>query len=541
VKKNDHYEIDIIDLGKNGEGIGRLDGFTFFVENALPGDRVEMQVVKLKRTYGYGKLMRIVTPSPHRVAPRCPVFDRCGGCTLQHMDYEAQLDWKTKQVADALTRIGGVANAPVARTIGMDMPYAYRNKAQYPIRSVDGHPTAGFFAARSHALVPVDDCCTQHPANSAILRIVQDFLAEFGIPCYDEEAHTGLIRHVLIRCALHTNEIMVCLIVNGNALPHKETLCERLATLDGIVSIMLNINKARTNVILGGECRALWGQAFITDFIGDLRFEISPLSFFQVNPVQMETLYQTALDLADIQPTDNVADVYCGIGTLSLFFARRAGTVYGVEIIQQAIDDANRNARANGITNAVFVADRAECAMPALAQERNMAFDIVVLDPPRKGCDPAVLEAVVNLAPRKIVYVSCDPATLARDVKVFAAAGYGVAAVRPVDMFPQTGHVETVVLLSKLKSTTSIEVKIDLDEMDLTQAESKATYDEIKAYVLDKYGFKVSQLYIAQVKRKHGIIERENYYTGEGKAKVPQVPEDKEKAIEDALRYFQMI
>ena len=457
MKKNEHYEIDITDLGKNGEGIGRLDGFAFFVENALPGDRVEMRVVKLKKSYGYGKLMRIVTPSPHRVAPRCPVFQRCGGCALQHMDYEAQLDWKTKQVSDALARIGGVdTNAVhVARAIGMDVPYAYRNKAQFPIREVNGQPMAGFFSARSHALVPVDDCCTQHPANREILRIVQVFLAEFGIACYDETAHMGLVRHVLTRCALHTKEIMVCIVVNGDALPREDVLAERLAAVSGVVSVVLNINKARTNVILGEVCRTVWGKSFITDYIGDLKFEISPLSFFQVNPVQTQVLYEKALALAEVDPEDTVADVYCGIGTLSLFFARRVKTVFGIEIVAQAVDDARRNAAANGVANAVFVADRAECAMPALAQEQKRSFDIVVIDPPRKGCDPAVLDAIGAIAPRKIVYVSCDPATLARDVKILGEKGFEVRSVQPVDMFPQTNHVETVVHLSHKSSDPS--------------------------------------------------------------------------------------
>jgi len=541
VKKNEHYEIEITDLGKNGEGIGRLDGFAFFVDGGLPGDTVEMRVVKLKKTYGYGKLMRIVNPSPHRVEPRCPVFWRCGGCTLQHLAYSEQLRLKTKQVADALLRIGGIVDAPVLPAIGMDNPYAYRNKAQFPIRNVSGRPAAGFFSARSHTLVPIDDCCTQHPANHTIIQIVQTFMEEFHISCYDEETHTGLVRHLLTRCAFHTNEIMACLVINGSDLPHSDTLAARLAALPGMASIVLNCNTNRTNVILGDECRTIWGRAFITDFIGALRFEISPLSFFQVNPVQTQVLYETALALADVQPTDTVIDLYCGIGTLSLFFARRAGAVVGVEIVQQAIDDANRNAAANGIANATFIAGQAERVMSTLVAEQGIAADVIVLDPPRKGCEPEVLDAIAELRPGKIVYVSCDPATLARDLRMLCEKGYGVRRVQPVDMFPQTGHVETVVLLSKLKSTTSIEVKIDLDEVDLTKSESKATYDEIKAYVLDKYGFKVSQLYIAQVKRKHGVIERENYYTGEGKAKVPQVPEDKEKAIEDALKHFQMI
>jgi len=471
VKKNEQYEMTITDLGTNGEGIGKIDGFTYFVEGALPGERVKILAVKVKKSYGYGKLLEVLAPSPHRVEPGCPVYARCGGCTLQHLSYEAQLEWKTKLVKDALERIGGVGNPLVTHCVGMKEPFAYRNKAQFPIRTVNGLPAAGFFSARSHKLVPVDDCAIQHPVNGDILRILQSFLAEFGIPCYDENTHTGVVRHVLTRCAFCTGEVMVCIVVNAKKLPHAETLAERLNEALGgkLAGLVLNMNRARTNVILGQETLALWGKASITDFIDGLRFEISPLSFFQVNPVQTEILYATALALADVRPADTVADIYCGIGTMSLLFAQKAKTVVGVELVPQAIADAEANAAANGITNVSFVADYAEKALPAIAQERGEGFDIIVLDPPRRGCDAAVLDAAAALAPRTIVYVSCDPGTLARDVKHLAALGYALGDVRPVDMFPQTTHVETVVLLSKLKSTTSIEVKINLDEMDLTK------------------------------------------------------------------------
>ena len=451
MKKNEQYELDITDLGTDGEGIGKADGFTFFVEGALPGERVRILAVKVKKSYGYGKLLEVLTPSPHRVEPPCPVFRRCGGCALQHLSYEAQLDWKTKLVADALTRIGGVENPPVSRCLGMVEPYAYRNKAQFPLRGVNGRPTAGFFSARSHTLVPVDDCRIQHPANTAILRVLQEFLAEFSIPCYDEKTHTGLVRHVLTRAARQTGEIMVCVVVNGKKLPYVDVLAARLsAALDGrLTGLILNLNRARTNVILGADCQTLWGKPAVTEIIGGLRFEISPLSFFQVNPVQTEVLYATALSLADVRPTDAVADIYCGIGTMSLLFAQRAQSVVGVELVAQAVADASQNAAANGIPNTSFVADYAEKALSTLAAERGEGFDIVVLDPPRRGCDPAVLDACVALAPRTIVYVSCDPATLARDVKLLAACDYIVREVQPVDMFPQTPHVETVIALQR--------------------------------------------------------------------------------------------
>jgi len=457
VKKNEQYEIDITDLGTNGEGIGRVDGFTFFVEGALPGERVRMLAVKVKKNYGYGKLLEVLAPSPHRAVPVCPVFKRCGGCVLQHLSYDAQLNWKTKQVTDALTRIGGVENPPVSRCAGMENPLAYRNKAQFPLRTVGGRPVAGFFSARSHSLVPVDDCCIQHPANRDILQILQAFLAEFDIPCYDENSHTGLVRHVLTRCAFRTGEIMVCIVVNGKKLPYADILAARLNDALGgkLAGLVLNLNRARTNVILGAECQTLWGKPSVTDFINDLRFEISPLSFFQVNPVQTEMLYETALALSGVRPTDAVADIYCGIGTMSLLFAQKAQSVVGVELVPQAIADAAQNAAVNGITNTEFIVGYAEKVLPALAEERGEGFDIIVLDPPRRGCDPAVLDACAAIAPRTIVYVSCDPATLARDVKHLAEFGFTVRDVRPVDMFPQTPHVETVVCLSHKSSETS--------------------------------------------------------------------------------------
>jgi len=554
MKKNERYEIDIDGLGKNGEGIGRLDGFAFFVEGAIPGDRVEMHILKIKNAYGYGKLVRVITPSANRAEPPCPVFARCGGCTLQHMTYAAQLDIKTKQVVDALARIGGMGDVPVEGTLGMEVPYAYRNKAQFPIRAVDGKPRAGFFAARSHALVPVEDCCTQHPANQAILQTVLVFMEEHGITCYDEKTHKGLVRHVLTRCGYHTKEIMVCLVLNGKKLPYSEVLAERLAALDGVVSVVANINTARTNVILGGECRTIWGKPHIIDTIGGLRFEISPLSFFQVNPLQTQALYNTALALADVKAADVVADVYCGIGTLSLFFAQKAKVVYGIEVVPQAIEDARRNAEANGVTNATFIADRAENAMPALVAE-GIRADVVVIDPPRKGCEAAVLDAIGEMAPRKVVYVSCDPATMARDVRVLGNKGYAVCAVQPVDMFPQTGHVETVVALSHKKADRYITVDVEfgegeglipLDEIteraEAQKPTARVTYAMIQAHIEENYGFKVHTAYIAEVKRALGLPMFDAPNAVEELKQPRQHPtERQEEAIKDALKHFGII
>ena len=540
ITKNTNYESTIEDLTKDGAGVCKIDGFTMFVENTLPGDRVEIRAVKLNKNYGFGKVVRVISPSPDRVSVGCLSSDKCGGCSLQFYDYAAQLSFKKNLVENALKRIGGFTDEiSVNDVIGMETPLNYRNKAQFPIGYINGEPTVGFYSRRSHNLIEICDCRVLHPVNKEIIRIVNSFLRRNNISAYDEATNKGLARHLMTRVGFSTGEIMVCLVINGKSLPKSNELVNELSKISGMASVCLNINTKKTNVVLGGKTTVLYGKDHITDCIGDLKFNISPLSFFQVNSVQAKVLYEKALEFAALEPNSVIIDAYCGIGTISLLFAREEQRkVIGIEFNPQAIKDAEANAKLNKIDNTEFLTGLSEEVLPELLAE--ISPDAVILDPPRKGCDAALIDALLVSAPPKIVYVSCDAATLARDLRVLGGK-YDVARVQPVDMFPFTNHVETVVLLSKLKSTESIEVRIDLDEMDLTQAERKATYDEIKSYVLDKYGFKVSQLYIAQVKRKHGIIERENYNTGEGKTKVPQVPEDKEKAIEDALRHFQMI
>lgn len=375
-----------------------------------------------------------------------------------------------------------------------------------------------------------------------------------NITPYNEEKGNGTVRHILIRNGYHTNEIMVCVVINGKSLKNSEDLVNRLKVIDGMTSIMININTKKTNVILGDECKTLWGKSFIEDYICDIKYQISPLSFFQVNPKQTEKLYSKALEYANLTGNETVWDLYCGIGTISLFMASKARKVYGVEIVPQAIEDAKNNAKLNNIDNAQFFVGKAEEVVPAFYEElskkaaagdeeakRGINPDVVVVDPPRKGCEESLLETVVKMSPKRMVYVSCDSATLARDLKYMSEHGYKVEKVQAVDQFGNTVHVETCVLLSKLKSTKHIDVEVKLDELDLTKAESKATYAEIKQYVLDKFGLKVSQLYIAQVKREFGLIERINYNVGEGKNRVPQVTPEKRKAIVDALKYFQMI
>ena len=541
VEKNKTYEIKIAALGSNGEGIGRIEGYTVFVEGALPPETCLVLIVKTRKHFGYGKLLEILTPSPDRREPCCPVAKQCGGCQLQHLSYAAQLAYKTKEVQDDLERIGGITDVTVRPAIGMEEPWRYRNKAQFPVGQGKDGCAIGFYAKRSHRIVDTKQCFLQNERNDAIVALVRDFLNEFQIPLYDEETHTGLVRHILTRIGRSSGEVMVCIVLNGKRLPHSEVLVERLQRIEGMVSIVLNVNREKTNVILGRKIITLWGKDTITDSLDSIEFEISPLSFYQVNPVQTEVLYEKAVELADLKGDETVLDLYCGIGTISLFFARKARQVFGVEIVPEAIADARKNAERNNITNAIFAVGAAEEVIPRLYREEGIAADVVVVDPPRKGCDARLLETILQIAPEKVVYVSCNPATLARDLAVLAAGGYHVREVQPVDQFPHTNHIETVILLSRKAPDAEIKVRLDMSELDITSAESKATYKEIQEYVKNKYDLHVTNLYIAQVKREFGIIERENYNTGEGKAKVPQVTPEKREAIIDALKYFQMI
>ena len=433
----------------------------------------------------------------------------------------------------------------------MEEPFRYRNKAQFPIgRDRDGKLTAGFYAGRTHSIIPVPelDCVLGAKENKQILRVILEYMEEFNVEPYHEESHTGLVRHVLLRKGFSTGELMVCLVINGKKLPHGEVLVERLAKIPGMTSITLNVNREKTNVIMGQEIILLYGKPFITDRIGEVKYQISPLSFYQVNPVQTEKLYAAALQYAGLTGKETVWDLYCGIGTISLFLAKEARQVYGVEVIAQAIQDAKKNAALNEIQNTEFYVGKAEEVLPeyyaAYEKEhgKKAHADVIVVDPPRKGCDEELLRTIVKMQPEKVVYVSCDPATLARDVKYLRENGYEVRKAKAVDQFPHTVHVETVCLLSKLHSDQHIEVEVKMDELDLTAAESKATYEEIKKYVLEHTGLKVSNLYIAQVKQKCGIIERVNYNLPKSEnSRQPKCPPEKEKAIKEALEYFRMI
>ncbi|HIV41798.1 MAG TPA: 23S rRNA (uracil(1939)-C(5))-methyltransferase RlmD [Candidatus Mediterraneibacter guildfordensis] len=462
MQKNDTAVIEITDIGVGGEGIGKLDGYTLFVKDAVIGDRVEVKVIKAKKNYGYGRLMRVIDPSPHRVEPRCRFARQCGGCQIQEMSYERQLEFKQKKVYDDLVRIGDFAPELIGRVmepvVGMDDPFGYRNKAQFPFGTDrEGNPVTGFYAGRTHDIIANTDCALGVPENREILEIILAFMKKYQIPSYNEKTGDGLIRHALIRYGFVTKEIMVCLIINGSGIPHADELIRQLQAIPGMTGVSVSENTRRDNVIMGETYHVLWGKGYITDYIGKIRYQISPLSFYQVNPVQTEKLYSFALEYADLKGGETVWDLYCGIGTISLFLAQKAGKVYGVEIVPQAIEDARRNAELNGIKNAEFFVGKAEEVLPAFYEQKRAEgsaethADVIVVDPPRKGCDGKLLDTIVKMAPEKVVYVSCDPATLARDLKILCANGYELVKVRPVDQFPMSVHVETVVLMSKVK------------------------------------------------------------------------------------------
>lgn len=542
-RKNDLVTLEIEDCGIDGEGIGKADGFTVFVKDAVIGDTVTAKIIKAKKNYGYGRLMEVLKPSPYRVEPKCEFARQCGGCQLQALSYDQQLVFKTNKVKGHLERIGGFTDIPMEPIIGMDELFHYRNKAQFPVgRNKEGKIVTGFYAGRTHNIIENRDCALGVAENKEVLDRVIVHMEKYGIEPYNEATGKGLVRHVLIRYGYFTKEVMVCLILNGNKIPKEEQLVKSLCEIPGMTSITINVNKKHSNVILGEEIRLLWGQEYITDRIGDISYQISPLSFYQVNPMQTQKLYAKALEYADLHGEETVWDLYCGIGTISLFLAQKAKFVRGVEIVPAAIENAKENAKLNGLENTEFFVGKAEEVLPREYKKNGVYADVIVVDPPRKGCDETLLETMVEMNPERIVYVSCDSATLARDLKYLCKRGYELRKVCPVDQFGMTVHVETVVLLSQQKPDDTIEIDLDLDELDATSAELKATYQEIKDYVLKESGLKVSSLYISQVKRKCGIEVGENYNLPKSEnARVPQCPKEKEDAIKAALKYYAMI
>lgn len=543
-KKNDLVTVKIEDMGHDGEGIGKAEGYTLFIKETVIGDVVEAKIMKMKKNYGYARLVRVLEASKDRTEPKCSVARACGGCQLQFLTYEKQLEFKKNKVVGNLERIGGFSDISVEKVMGMENPWRYRNKAQFPVgKDKEGNLITGFYAGRTHSIIPNTNCYLGVEVNEEILNAVLDYMRENHVEPYDEVTGKGLVRHILIRYGFKTKEIMVCIIINGRKIPNAAGLVEKLKDISGMTSITLNVNTKRNNVILGNEILSLWGKDYITDYIGEVKYQISPLSFYQVNPVQTEKLYGTALEYAGLTGKEIVWDLYCGIGTISLFLAQKAQKVYGVEIVPAAIEDARKNAEINGIDNAEFFVGKAEEVLPAKYKEDGVYADVIVVDPPRKGCDGALIETMLSMKPERIVYVSCDSATLARDLKVLCEKEYQVEKVAVCDMFPGSVHVETVVLLSKGEvDSKKIRVEFSLEDMDMSEFQDGATYPQIKEYVLEHTGLKVSNLYISQIKRKCGIEVGKNYNLPKSEdSRQPQCPPEKEKAIREAFKYFEMI
>ena len=536
-KKNEQHPLRIEGYGSAGEGVARLEGQAVFVKGALAGEVCQVQLLKVGKSAAWGRVTQVLTPVPGRQSPDCPRYPRCGGCQLRHMTYAEELRFKRQKVQDALQRIGGWTGR-VEKIHGAEAPDRYRNKIQFPV--ADG-PRVGFFRARSHEVIDAEDCLLQPLAATRLREAFKLWMERYQVPAYDERVHGGLIRHFYVRVN-RRGQSLCAVIANGTDLPHQEELVQALRRAEpDLAGVVLSVNQEKTNVILGKTHRCLWGRDYLEDTLCGLTFRLSVPSFYQVNREQAEVLYGRALAFAGLTGRETVLDLYCGIGTITLVMARQAKRAIGAEVIPAAVEDAKANAARNEVTNAEFLCADAAQAAQTLA-DRGLRPDVICVDPPRKGLAPAVIDAIVQMAPQRLVYVSCDPATLARDVKRMEEQGYVLQRAEAVDLFPRTAHVETVVLLSQQKPNDTIEIDLDLDELDATAAETKATYEEIKAYVWEKHNMKVSSLYISQVKRKCGLEVGQNYNLSKSEnPKVPKCPAEKEAAIMDALKHFQMI
>ncbi|HGC6747704.1 TPA: 23S rRNA (uracil(1939)-C(5))-methyltransferase RlmD [Streptococcus agalactiae] len=540
--KNDIIETEISDISHEGMGIAKVDGFVFFVENALPGEIIKMRVLKLRKRIGYGKVEEYLTTSPHRNEGLDYTYLRTGIADLGHLTYEQQLLFKQKQVADNLYKIAHISDVLVEPTLGLTIPLAYRNKAQVPVRRVDGQLETGFFRKNSHTLVSIEDYLIQEKEIDALINFTRDLLRKFDVKPYDEEQQSGLIRNLVVRRGHYTGQLMLVLVTTRPKIFRIDQMIEKLVSaFPSVVSIMQNINDRNSNVIFGKEFRTLYGSDTIEDQMLGNTYAISAQSFYQVNTEMAEKLYQKAIDFSDLNSEDIVIDAYSGIGTIGLSVAKQVKHVYGVEVVEKAVSDAKENATRNGITNSTYVADSAENAMAKWLKE-GIKPTVIMVDPPRKGLTESFVYSAAQTKADKITYISCNSATMARDIKLFEELGYHLVKIQPVDLFPMTHHVETVALLSKLDVDKHIDVEIKLDELDLTSAESKATYAQIKEYILEKFNLKVSTLYIAQIKKKCGIELREHYNKSKKEKQViPQCTPEKEEAIMDALRHFKMI
>lgn len=542
LKKNDIVEVEIVDLTHEGAGVAKVDGLVFFVENALPSEKILMRVLKVNKKIGFGKVEKYLVQSLHRNQDLDLAYLRSGIADLGHLSYPEQLKFKTKQVKDSLYKIAGIADVEVAETLGMEHPVKYRNKAQVPVRRVNGVLETGFFRKNSHNLMPLEDFFIQDPVIDQVVVALRDLLRRFDLKPYDEKEQSGLIRNLVVRRGHYSGQIMVVLVTTRPKVFRVDQLIEQvIKQFPEIVSVMQNINDQNTNAIFGKEWCTLYGQDYITDQMLGNDFQIAGPAFYQVNTEMAEKLYQTAIDFAELKKDDVVIDAYSGIGTIGLSVAKHVKEVYGVELIPEAVENSKKNAQLNNISNAHYVCDTAENAMKNWLKD-GIQPTVILVDPPRKGLTESFIKASAQTGADRIAYISCNVATMARDIKLYQELGYELKKVQPVDLFPQTHHVETVALLSKLDVDKHISVEIELDEMNLTSAESKATYAQIKEYVWNKFELKVSTLYIAQIKKKCGIELREHYNKSKkDKQIIPQCTPEKEEAIMDALRHFKMI
>lgn len=542
LEKNQIYEAVITDYTTEGQGIAHIEGITVFIPNAIAGERVKVRIETLRKTWAAGKITEILEKSPHRVNRECPVAKLCGGCNFWHMDYQEELRLKAQRVQTCLNRLAGeqLTQMPI---LAAPTCHGYRNKAQYPVSSKKGRAYAGFFRAGTHDVVENSRCLILPRETDLVKDTVIDYVNQYRISTYDEENHRGLLRHIYVRRGAVSGQILVCLVVNGEGLPHAEQLVEELKKIPGFTTLVLSVNTRKGNAVLGDRFITLYGPGFIEDTLCGLNFRLSPRSFYQVNHHQAQRLYQTAIDQAGITKKDTVLDLYCGVGTITLAMAASAGRVLGVEVIPQAVEDARDNARRNGIQNAQFFCGDAGQAALEL-EKQGIHPDVITVDPPRKGLNADTIEAICRMSPRRLVYVSCDPATLARDVSALKDRGFHLQSAQAADLFPRCAHVETVVLLSKGEiDSKNIRVEFSLEDMDMSEFQDGATYPQIKAYVLEHTGLKVSSLYISQVKRKCGLEVGKNYNLpkSEDARQAPTCPPEKEDAIREALQYFGMI
>ena len=536
--KNQIYEAVVTDYTSEGQGVAHIEGCAVFIPNAIAGERYTVRIEKAQKTWAAGKIVEILEKSPHRVNRECPVAKLCGGCDFWHMDYEEESRLKAERVKNCLNRIGG-ENLESVPILSAPTCYGYRNKAQYPV-AFKKKAYAGFFRAGTHDVVENQRCRILPEETDLVKDLVMDYVNQFRISVYNEAEHKGLLRHIYVRRGAVSRQVLVCLVTNGNRLPRAEALIDRLKKVPGFTTLVLSVNTKKGNAVLGDEFITLYGPGYIEDTLCGLNFRLSPRSFYQVNHHQAQRLYEAAISQAEITKNDTVLDLYCGVGTITLAMASAAGKVIGVEVIPQAVEDARDNAKRNGIENAEFFCGDAGQAALALEQQ-GIRADVVIVDPPRKGLNADTIEALHRFAPRRIVYVSCDPATLARDVALLKERDYTLKNAMAADLFPRCSHVESIVCLSKL-ADTHIELEIDPEELDTITAKVSPTYPEIKAYVLEHHGIKVSSLAIAQTKKKCGLEVGECYNLPSGHGRPPtNLTPEKEAAIRDAFQHYGLI